>query len=71
MPVGYTPAAGGCTACGSPVTVTVCGVHGRRCAAHPPTYQAQHTTNLLADGRFSAAWAYLRGSLAFPRPVTS
>ena len=37
-PNGYDPASGGCTAkdCGTQRTETVDGVHGRRCAAHPP-----------------------------------
>ena len=37
---GYDPAATGCTApgCGTQQTSTLDGIHGRRCADHPPTF---------------------------------
>ncbi|TFV90423.1 hypothetical protein [Blastococcus sp. CT_GayMR16] len=50
--------AGGCTSCGSVDTVTVDGVHGRRCATCPPQFSPTHLEGLAADRR--SVGAYVR-----------
>lgn len=52
----------GYTACGNPVTATVDGVCGRRCADHPPRFQAERAVEMLVRGWPGAAMAYVRGT---------
>lgn len=56
-----TTTTGGCTSCGSADTVTVDGVHGRRCVACPPGFSVTHYDGLRAD--HGDAGAYVRGAL--------
>lgn len=51
----------GCTSCGAADTVTIDGVHGRRCADCPPGFSVGHYASLVADRR--DAGAYVRGAL--------
>lgn len=60
-PVGYNPGSRGCTLCGSQQTESLDGVHGRRCADHPPTFDRKHYDGLVQDrGDVSA---YIRTAL--------
>jgi hypothetical protein len=58
---GYNPAKGGCTVCGCQDTVSLDGVHGRRCAQHPPGYDRTHYDALVRDRGDVAA--YIRTAL--------
>lgn len=46
----------GCTSCGSPDTVTVDGVHGRRCGNCPPGFSPTHLVGLHDDRRDVGAY---------------
>jgi hypothetical protein len=52
----------GCTVCDTQDTATVDGIHGRRCAAHPPTFDPAHAVNLMVRGLPGAALAYVRSA---------
>jgi hypothetical protein len=56
----------GCTApgCGTQNTVTLDGVHGRRCAEHPPTFDPAHAVELAVDGRLETALGYCRAEVS-------
>jgi hypothetical protein len=59
-------AATGCTApdCGTQDTVTLDGVHGRRCAQHPPTFDVDRAVQLAVSGQLETALGYCRTALA-------
>lgn len=66
-PEGWTTgASNGCTAagCGTQDTVTLDGHHGRRCQAHPPTFDPQRAVHLAVTGRLHTALGYCRTELA-------
>lgn len=50
----------GCTVCGTQQTVTLDGINGRRCAAHPPVFDAERAVTLAVKVGPSAALAYIR-----------
>lgn len=54
-----------CTAddCRRTDTATVDGHNGRRCPAHPPTFDPTRAARLMAAGWTSAAYAYIRTPL--------
>src|SRR5690348_10110464 len=52
----------GCTSCGSPETVTVDGINGKRCADHPPTFDPSTAVELMRRGLPGAAGAYIRSA---------
>jgi hypothetical protein len=56
----------GCTAsgCGTQDTVTLDGVHGRRCAQHPPTFDPARAVELAVTGRLDTALGYCRTEMA-------
>ena len=63
---GWPPTApAGCTApgCGTQNTTTVDGVHGRRCAEHPPTFDPARAVHLAMSGRLDTALGYCRTDL--------
>lgn len=51
--------------CQSTQTVTVDGVCGRRCSAHPPAYSREYRNRLCKAGDYHGAFAYLRAWLAW------
>jgi len=57
-------AAGGCTVCRTQDTATLDGVHGRRCAEHPPTFDPYRAVQLAITGRLGTALGYCRTELA-------
>lgn len=61
-------AATGCTApdCGTQDTVTLDGVHGRRCAEHPPTFNPTIAVELAVAGQLADAYGYCRTHLELP-----
>ena len=56
----------GCTApdCGTQDTVTLDGVHGRRCADHPPIFDAARAVELAVGGLLDTAFGYCRAEVA-------
>lgn len=52
-----------CTRCGDVDTVTVDGVHGRRCATCPPGLDPVEAAKLAAHGLPGTAGAYIRAHL--------
>jgi hypothetical protein len=50
--------------CTSQDTVTVDGVNGRRCAAHPPQFEPEHAVRLAVIGWREAAYSYCRTDVA-------
>lgn len=63
---GWTRAAvAGCTAtdCGTQDTITLDGVHSRRCAQHPPTFDPQRAVELAVSGRLETALGYCRAEV--------
>lgn len=58
----------GCTACGSPATVTLSAFDGRRCSDHatlpPGGFRRDLADDMVAVGRADAAFAYLGAWLA-------
>lgn len=68
---GYSPAACGCTVCGTQDTATVDGIHGRRCALHVPPgaahllgdYQRDAALRQVDAGNPAGAFAWLRAHL--------
>lgn len=50
----------GCEVCGTADTATVDGVHGRRCAEHPPVFDPAHAVRLAVGGQLTDALRYCR-----------
>ncbi len=50
--------------CGQPAA-TMDGVHGRRCAQHPPTYSRPYALAAVDRGDVQLACAHLRAHVAF------
>lgn len=51
--------------CQSPDTATVDGINGRRCAAHPPTFDGTECLRLMRAAGHREALRYLRSMAAW------